>query len=285
MLKPFRVLQPASVGEASRELNRYGDAAKVYAGGSELLILLRQGLIECDYLVNIKGILGLGGLDWDGKRLHVGANVTHRQLERSPIVRGAMPVLCETESLVANVRVRNVGTLGGNLCFSDPHSDPGTLLLVYDAEVLLSDGQTSRRMPLQEFFVDSYETALEPAELLTGVDMPALPDGVRAGYQRIERYERPSLGVAAAAALRDGRLADVRLAVGCIGPKPVRLRDLEAKLEGLSPAEAQSVIQGEQPALRDVLEPVDDIHGSADYKIHVASVLLARTLGDLTPSA
>lgn len=284
MHKPFRVLQPASVSEASAELRRYGEAAKLYAGGSELLILLHHGLIECDYLVDVKRIADLGGINWDGKRLHVGANVTHRQLERSPVVRGAMPLLARTEAQVANVRVRNVGTLGGNLCFGDPHSDPGTLLLIYDAEVTLREGEQSRRMPLEQFFVSSYETALEPAELLAGVDVPALPAGVRAAYRRLERYERPSVGVAAAAGLSDGRLANVRLAVGCVGPKPVRLHEIEQKLDGLSPEDAQHVVREQQSALRDLLEPVDDIHGSADYKVYIVTVMLARTLTEAVGS-
>lgn len=278
MLRPFRILQPETVAEACRELRKYGDAAKVYAGGSELLLLIRHGLIQSDYLVDIKHIPGLGDLSWEGKVLHIGANVTHRQVERSPVVLEHMPVLASTEAQVANVRVRNVGTLGGNLCFADPHSDPGTLLLTFDAQVELKESRRKRSMPLEEFFVGMYETALQPEELLRSIDVPALPVGVRAAYQKVGRFERPSLGVAAAAGRRDGRLANVRLAVGCVGPKPMRLRDLEQKVEGLTLDEAQRVTREAGDYYREVLEPVDDLHGSVAYKTYLTGVLLGRVL-------
>ncbi len=278
MLKPFRVLRPTSVAEASRELRDRGEGARIYAGGSELLVLLRRGFVDYDYLVDIKHIPDLGGLAWDGQSLHVGANVTHRQIERHPVVMEHMPLLADVEAQVANVRVRNVGTLGGNLCFSDPHSDPGTLLLVYDAEVTAQAAGRQRRLPLEEFLVGIYETALEPDELLTGIDVPALPAGVGAAYERVHRFERPSVGVAAAAGLEDGRLKDVRLAVGCVGPKPMRLREIEDELEGLSLDDARRLLQERRGAVEQVLEPVDDLHGSVDYKTYIVTVLLGRAL-------
>jgi aerobic carbon-monoxide dehydrogenase medium subunit len=278
MHNPFTVVRPTTVGEASGELARLGDSACVYAGGSELLLLLRHGLVAYEHLIDVKQIPNLAVLDWDGSALRIGANVTHRRLERSPLVAEHIPALAYVESQVANVRVRNVGTLGGNLCFSDPHSDPGTLLLVYDAGVLLQRDGATRTMPLEEFLVGSYETALDPAELLVAVNVPALPATTGVAYKRIEKIERPSAGVAAAAGLSDGRLVDVRLAVGCVGPKPVRLRELESRLTGLSSAEATRLIAEALPLLRSALEPVDDIHGSVEYKTYIVSVLLGRAL-------
>jgi len=278
MHSPFRVLRPTTVAEASRELSRLGESACVYAGGSELLLLLRHGLVDYEQLIDIKGIAELGTLNWDEGALHIGANVTHRRLELSPLVVEHLPDLAYVESQVANVRVRNVGTLGGNLSFSDPHSDPGTLMLVHGATVRLQRGRRKRRLPLEEFFVGSYETVLEPDELLTGVDVPGLPPDVGVAYQRIERIERPSVGVAVAAGLRDGGLADVRMAAGCVGPKPVRLRELERRLVGLSLPDAARVIGESRPVLKEQLEPVEDIHGSVEYKTYIVSVLLARTL-------
>jgi len=278
MHNPFRVLRPATVAEASRELSRLGESACVYAGGSELLLLLRHGLVDYEQLIDIKHIPELSTLEWDGGALHIGANVTHRRLELSPLVLEHLPDLAQVESQVANVRVRNVGTLGGNLSFSDPHSDPGTLLLVHEATVRLQRGRRKRRLPLEEFLVGSYETVLEPDELLTAVDVPALPAGVGVAYQRVERIERPSVGVAVAAGLRDGRLADVRMAVGCVGPKPVRLHALEGRVSGLSLSDAARVMAESRPVLQEQLEPVGDIHGSVEYKTHIVSVLLARTL-------
>jgi aerobic carbon-monoxide dehydrogenase medium subunit len=278
MLRPFRVLQPQTIGQACAELRRYGDAASIYAGGSELLILLRHGLVDYEHLIDIKHIPALAELEWDGISLHIGANVTHRQLELSPVVLERMPVLAEVEGHVANVRVRNVGTIGGNLCFSDPHSDPGTVLLVHDAAVRLQRGRSRRRLPLEEFLVDSYETALESDELMVGVDVPAFAPGMGVAYERVEKIERPSVGVAAATEVSNGHVANLRLAVGCVGPKPVRLRQLEQRLAGETLADASAILADSDNAIRAALEPVDDIHGSADYKTYIVSVLLRRTL-------
>jgi carbon-monoxide dehydrogenase medium subunit len=275
---PFRILRPQSFAEASRALRRYGDRAKIYAGGSELLLLLRHGLVDYDYLIDVKQIPALSQLAWDGQALRVGAAVTHRTLEQSAVVREYVPALAEVEARVANVRVRNVGTIGGNLCFSDPHSDPGTLLLVYDAGVDLRRGRSRRRLPLEELWLGSYETALEPDEIMAALEVPALPPGMAAAYERVERYERPSVGVAVAAGGRDGRVSEVRLAVGCVGPMPLRLREVEQRLVGLTVPEAQRRLREAQAEISAALEPVDDLHGSVAYKSYIVPVLLSRTL-------
>src|SRR5262249_21257141 len=137
MLRPFRVYQPTSVTEACAELARLGEDAKVYAGGTELILLLRLGLVQYTHLVDIKRISELGELVWDGKAMHIGAAVTHRRLERSAEIAEHLPLLHQATAQVANVRVRNVGTLGGNLCFGDPHSDPAPALLVYNTRVTI----------------------------------------------------------------------------------------------------------------------------------------------------
>src|SRR5579885_3088214 len=124
MHNSFRLLRPQTLAEASRALRAYGDRARIYAGGSELLLLLRHGLVDYDFLVDVKQIPELSQFAWDGARLHIGATVTPRTLEQSAVVREYLPVLAQVEARVANVRVRNVGTIGGNLCFSDRCSDP-----------------------------------------------------------------------------------------------------------------------------------------------------------------
>jgi len=153
MLRPLRVSQPTTVTEASTELARLGEDAKVYAGGTELILLLRLGLIHYSHLVDVKKIPALGELAWDGKTMHIGAAVTHRRLERSADVAEYLPVLHQAASLVANVRVRNVGTLGGNLCFGDPHSDPAPALLIYNTRVTIGHHGGARSIGLDAFFV------------------------------------------------------------------------------------------------------------------------------------
>jgi len=259
-------------------MERLGDAARIYAGGAELLLLMRNGLLEPDYLVNIKQVPSLHGINWDGQVLRVGAAVTHRQLERDPQVHAHAPTLGEAEHHIGNIRVRTQGTLGGNLAFADPHADPGTALLVHDASVTVEGPRGPRQLLLDDFFVSTYETALEPDELLTEVQVPPLPFGWGWAYERIERFYRPTVNAAAAIAANDERIAEVRLAVGCVGPRALRLRELEEKLQGLNLADAKRVIGESSEYLVEQLEPVGDLLGGADYKIHVTGVLLARAV-------
>lgn len=278
MIMPFKVLNPTTVPEAAAELDRLGDAARVYAGGAELLLLMRQGLIEPDYLVNIKQVPNLHTMEWDGQALRLGAAVTHRQLEYASIVHEHAPTLGEAERHIGNIRVRNQGTLGGNLCFADPHSDPGTALLVHDATVTVEGQGAARQLSLDDFFVSTYETALDPTDLLTEVQVSPLPAGWGWAFERIERFYRPTVNAAAAVRTDDGHIAEARLAVGCVGPRALRLRDLEVKLQGIVSAEARRVITDSEAYLNDQLEPVGDLLGAADYKIHVTGVLLGRAV-------
>ncbi len=278
MLSPFRVLNPTNVREAATELGRLGEQAKVYAGGAELVLLLRHQLVQADTLVNIKRIPDMNKISRNGQTMRIGATVTHHQLEKDPQVRETLPMFAYAESRIGNIRVRNQGTLGGNLCFADPYADPGTALLVHEATACLMGKGGERTLPLEEFLKGPYETALEPDELFTKVQVSSLPAGWGHAYLRIERYHRPTLNVAAAAKLHGERIDGLRLAVGCVGPKAIRLREQESKIQGLSLDDAARVLSEAKPYLTEKLQPVDDLLGSADYKIHITSVLLGRAL-------
>ncbi|MGH7767884.1 MAG: FAD binding domain-containing protein [Candidatus Binatia bacterium] len=278
MLNSFKLLRPTTVAEASGELSRLGENSKLYAGGAELVLLMRNGMVQPDYLIDIKGIDDLGSVTWNGNSLKIGACATHHRLERDPLVRRYLPAFAYAESQVANVRVRAQGTLGGNLCFSDPHSDAGTALLIYEPKVNVASGKGSRQMTLEEFLVGMYVTALDPDELLVDVRVSPLPPEWTSAYLRVHRYQRPTLGVAAAAKIENDRIQEARLAAGCVSPKPERLRDLESALRGASIADSQRIIRDRRSYLKDLLEPVDDLLGSADYKLYMTQVLLGRAL-------
>ena len=284
MLQPFRVLTPANIEQASAELVRLGERAMIYAGGAELILLLRYGMVHAEYLINIKCINGLDEIRWDGQTVQIGATVTHRRLETDPLIRERLPLLADAESQIANIRVRNQGTLGGNLCFNDPHSDPGTALLLHEAEVILASKDGLRQIPLSDFLSGMYSTALEPGELLQKVFVAPLPVGWGAAYLRVHRYQRPTLNVAVATKLQNGTVEDARLAVGCVGPKPQRLSELEAKICGEKLDGAKRICADSKRYLKDKLEPVDDLLGSADYKIYMTAVLLSRALSQASRS-
>jgi aerobic carbon-monoxide dehydrogenase medium subunit len=278
MLGSLQLLQPTTVDEASGALRDFAERGKIYAGGAELLLLMRHGLLQSEILVDVKKIERLHGITWNDGALSVGACVTHRALETSPLVREHAPSFAYAESQVANVRVRNQGTLGGNLCFNDPHSDPGTVLLVHNASVTLGSQRGERQIQLHDFFLDLYETALKPDELMLDVQIPPLPVGMISSYLRLHRYQRPTLGVAAAVRMNDKTIAESRLAVGCIGPKCQRLPELETKINGTQLSHAKRIFAEQKNYLRDLLQPVDDLLGSADYKLYMIGVLLGGAL-------
>src|SRR5262245_44067832 len=196
MLQPFVLEEPASIREASALLARYGEAARLYAGGTELLLVMKEGLLHYERLINLKTIVGLAGITREAGTLRIGAATTHRTLERAPEVRTHFPALAHLEAHVANVRVRATGTIGGNLCFAEPHADPGTLLQVYDASVRLARQESVRTVSVEAFCVGAFEVALEEDEILTEIHVPYLPEYTAAAYKKFGLLERPSVGVA-----------------------------------------------------------------------------------------
>ena len=182
--------------------------------------------------------------------LRVGACLTHHELAKNALIRELRRHWRYAESQVANIRVRNQGTLGGNLAFNDPHSDPGTVLLVHNASVTIGNAKGERRLALDDFFVDMYATALEAGELLLEVEIPRLPAGMTSAYLRLHRYQRPTLGVAVAARITEGKIEEARLAVGCIGPKAQRLSELEKKISGVPLSDAKRIFAEEKNYLR-----------------------------------
>ncbi|MGH8546339.1 MAG: FAD binding domain-containing protein [Gammaproteobacteria bacterium] len=272
------MLNPTNIPDAAGELRRLGDQATIYSGGAELVLLLRHRMIQIEYLVNIKRISGLEEILWDRHALYIGAAVTHHRLETNALVRRYYPMFAYAESQIANIRVRNQGTLGGNLCFSDPHSDPGTVLLVYEAMLKLGSITGERHISLDDFLVGMYATALMPDEILIGIEVPPLPPGWGSAFLRVHHFQRPTVNVAAAAFVEGGNISRVRLAVGCIGPRPVRLSELESRVRGLTVDDAKTLISGLSQYLFEQLKPIDDLLGSKEYKIYMAKVLLGRTL-------
>jgi carbon-monoxide dehydrogenase medium subunit len=278
MLGPLQLLQPTTVAEASSALRDFSERGKIYAGGAELLLLLRHGLLQSEVLVDVKKIERLHRITSDDGALCVGACVTHHVLENHPLLRESAPSLAYAESQVANVRVRNQGTLGGNLCFNDPHSDPGTVLLIHKASVTLGSQRGERQLPLDDFFLDAYETALEPDELMLDIQIPPLPSGMTSAYLRLHRFQRPTLGIAAAVKMDSGTITETRLAVGCVGLKAQRLTELETKINGNRIGDAKRIFSEQRNFLRDRLRPVDDLLGSAEYKVYMTWVMLGDAL-------
>jgi aerobic carbon-monoxide dehydrogenase medium subunit len=285
MLQPFRLEEPESVAEASALLARYGDSARLYAGGTELLLVMKEGLLQYERLINIKLIPELTQMSMRDGVLHIGAATTHRTLEQSPLVRAHFPTLAAVEANVANVRVREVGTLGGNLCFAEPHADPGTLLQVYDATVQLDRDGGSRQLPVEDFFVDSFEVGLEADELLTSIQVPALAPHTAVVYRKFGFLERPSVGVAVAVTATAEQVHRVKLAVGCVGPVPRRMREVEEVLSGKDIDAARAAMDNAMQMAGQAADAVTDLHGSAEYKAYLVGVLLRQAFAEAYQTA
>jgi carbon-monoxide dehydrogenase medium subunit len=283
VLEPFRLHEPTTVSEATNILGSFGEDARPYAGGTELLLAMKQGLLRYPHLVNIKplGLNGLGLEEATG-RLRIGATATHRAVERSEIVATRAPMLASMERHVANVRVRAVGTVGGNLCFAEPHSDLATVLLLYDATVTIAGASGRRSVSVRDFLVDAYTTCLRPDELLLEIEVPPLPSGAGASYRKFAFFERPSVGVGAVLLATPDRaaVAVARIAVGCVGPTPFRVAEAEASLTGaaLGGRPFERALQAAVNVVSRACDPVDDLYGSAEYKRHLAAVLTERTV-------
>jgi len=279
MLRRFRLEEPESVKQASELLGQFGESAKVYAGGTELLLAMKEGLVHYERLVNIKRVGGLNEVKLDNNTVKIGALCTHHELETSPVLQQNLPALVKLENNVANVRVRQVGTLGGNLCFAEPHADPGTLLIAMGAKLVAEKSSGKREISAENFFVDAYETALEPDELLTEIQVPLPPAKSGTAYLKFGYLERPSVGVGISVTLNGGgkSIGDIRIAVGCAGPAPKRVPEAEELLKGKSIDEATQRLPEVGKVAGAASEAISDLHGSQDYKEHIVGVLLKRS--------
>ncbi len=278
-LPAFTISQPQSVAEASEMLASLGDSGRLYAGGTELLATMKEGALLYDTLVDVKTVPGLADIRVQDGELWIGAAVTHFSIETSPIVRELLPVLSYVESRVANTRVRATGTLVGNLCFAEPHSDPATMLLCLDARVVAQSTRGERQLTIDEFFVGAYETALEEDEVVTSVVVPLPPANWRMAYKKFQIIERPTLGLGVVLELNDGgdSVAAARVAVGCVSESPLRSSAAEAQLAG--PLESLlERLDAAGDSLADEADLLDDREGSAEYKRHLIKVFLKRAV-------
>ncbi|HET8529138.1 MAG TPA: FAD binding domain-containing protein [Gaiellaceae bacterium] len=276
-LPPFELHRPARLLEACRLLAEHGSEAQVYAGGTELLLVLRAGLADARHLVDVKRLAGLTSVWRTADSVRIGGAVAHARVAAAAEVGAVAPALVEAESRLGNVRVRSTGTLGGNLCFAEPHGDPATVLLAHDARVALESVRGARTVALDELLVAALETARDPDEILTHVELPRRRfDG--AAYVRHAYAERPTAGVAVLLDGDDGRARDVRVAVGCIGPRPLRVREAEQAAEGLPLDAADDELERVGEAAAAALDPISDGYGPADFKRRLTAVLVARAL-------
>jgi aerobic carbon-monoxide dehydrogenase medium subunit len=281
-LSPFEYVRPTEVAEAIEVLADRGDDANVYMGGTELLLLMKLGLAAPTCLVDCKRIDGLADITVDGNRLRIGAAATHRQIELSPVVRQVLPELTSLTAGIGNVRVRSAGTLGGNLCFADPHSDPATLLIALGAVLHLVSVEGARDVGCAEFATSPYETVLREGELLVGMSIPVPENGTAIAYERVGFRERPILNIAITRTD-----AAIRVVVAGGGRSARSLPQVETRLAevALLKSQIESNLQSVESDLRELaeitaetLDPAEDLDGNAAYKRQLMRVAFRRAV-------
>ena len=271
----FEYVRPKDMEEALHVFSLYKEKARALAGGTDLVVHLKEGLAKPDVVVDVKGIPELAGLALSGDKLRVGALVTFTELIESAQVKAKFPVLWEAALTVASTGVRNRATLAGNICSAVPSADSAPALAVYEAVVLVRGLQGERRLPVADWFTGPKRTALQPGELVTAVEL-SVPARKHGGcYMKLSRYEGEDLaqGGIAAAVFPDNTY---RVAACALGPVPGRCPKTEAVLNGsrLGP----KVLDKAKEALLGEISPISDIRSSKEYRLHMAQVMLERSL-------
>lgn len=277
MIPPFSLHRPTTVAEASALMGELDDAS-FYSGGTELTLLLKMGLAQFRHLIDIKGIEELHGIAREDGTLRIGAASTHAQVEYSPLVQASAPGLAAMERWVANVRVRSTGTIGGNLCFAEPHSDPATFFIAWGADLELARGDARRRRPVEGFVTGALETDREVDELLVSILLPDLPAHTAVVHQRVQLVQRPVASVAVRLGVSDGGFSAVRVAVGSVGEIPLLIPEAAQAVEGVDIGDAARVFKESGRVAAAQSEPFEDLNGSVAYKRHLVSVLVRRGL-------
>jgi aerobic carbon-monoxide dehydrogenase medium subunit len=279
-MRDFEFLQPTTIREASRMLADLGDEARLMAGGTALMLVMRQRMLSPTHVVSATRLEPLRGIEFDATRgLRIGALCRHSDIARSDVVRRHYPMLASMAARVANPQVRNQGTLGGNLCYADPATDPPGCLMALGAQVLLASSRGERVLSIEDFLVDYFATALEPDELVVEVRVapPAADEtGLYTRFRRTAAEHRPLASVSVVAR-HDGTLCrQARIVVGAAVPVPLRLRRAEAFLEGKRVT--QEVALEAAAMVATDIEPISDIRGSEDYRREMVRVNAGRTL-------
>lgn len=282
-MNAIKFIEPDDLHEAVTLLEQYGEAAKVIAGGTSLVLMLRQKLISPTVLISLGRIANHDFIRSDADGLHLGALTQLRKAERSPAVYKLCPALAHTFSVVGNVRVRHQATVGGNLCAADYAADPPAMLTALEARIKALGPEGTREIPLAEFFLGFYSTALEPNEILTEIILPPLPASARAAYYKYTSASaegRPCVAVGAAADFdSDGKCTDLRLAVGAAVETPQRLADAEAMAHGQTLTDELVAAIAEEYSRR--LDPLSDARGSAWYRKEMIRVFVKRALEEV----
>ncbi len=277
----FEFHRAESLGHALELLDRYGDDARLMAGGTALVLQMKQRFAQPSHVIGLRSLGDeLGAVEEKDGDLRIGALCTLRLLEDSPVLREDIPMLAYTLSRVATRRIRSMATIGGGLVNGDPSQDPPPALIALGASVELTSAEGSRTCPVEDLFIDYYETDLRPGEILTSVQVPVpAAESCGAYLKFLPRTADDYATVSVAAVLERGpgnTCSDARIVVGAAGNTPIRAHAAEAVLRGQE-LSADS-IRAAADSVPEAVDPLDDFRGSADYKREMAGVFTRRAI-------
>lgn len=276
----FDYLTPTTLGEAVEALVSHGEDAKVIAGGHSLLPMMKLRLARPEVLVDLSKIPDLSGIRQENSQITIGALTTHYKIESSDLLKDKCPLLPQTTRVIGDAQVRNRGTIGGSLAHADPAADIPASILALGGELRVRGLDGDRRIQAADFFLGLMTTALKPNEILTEIRIPVLSDRVGTSYQKAAQKASgfAIVGVAVHLGMDGGRCAEIGVGVTGLGPKPFRARGVENSLRGrrLDP----SVIEAASSQIARGVDPLDDIHASAEFRAHLARVYTARAIED-----
>ncbi|MBI1884809.1 MAG: xanthine dehydrogenase family protein subunit M [Chloroflexi bacterium] len=298
-MRPFEYFAPTSLQEAIDVLRQRGDGGRPLAGGTDLVVQMKEGVLRFpypEYVVSLRRLPELKGMDFsEATGLRLGAGATFAEVAESPVVRERYPIIAEGASIVGSVQTMNMATVGGNLCNAAPSADIAPPLLACEATARIAGPSGQRTVPLDEFFVGPGETVLRPGELLVEVLVPPPPPRTGGAYRRHTPRKQMDIAVVGVAALvtlgpstssgqaDGGAFQRVRLALGAVAPTPVRARNAEARLEG-RPA-SDEAIAGAAAIAHDEAKPISDVRGSAAFRRHLVGVMTERLLKEAVARA
>ena len=279
----FEFHNPSSLSEAFGLLDTYGDDARIMAGGTALVIQMKQRLSQPEHVINLRRIPGLDAIadTGDGSgAVRVGALSTQQQLATSPLMSERIPLVTETYQRVATPRIRCMATVGGGLVHGDPSQDPPPTLIALGASVVLTSANGERTLSMEDLLIDYYETAVQPGEVLTSLVVPPAPPGSGSAYIKFLPRTADDYATVAVSAVvtpgADNTCQDVRLALGSVGMTAIHATQAEDLLRGQPLTEEN--IRACAASVKDLVDPLDDYRGSAEYKRDMSEVMTRRAI-------